>query len=38
MLPIFSANAHVIEPAHVFEGRVAGKWAEQAPRLVSLER
>ena len=37
MLPIFSANAHIIEPAHVFTGRIAAKWAERAPRLQSLE-
>jgi len=33
MLPLFSANAHVIEPPHVFEGRVARKWSDRAPRL-----
>ncbi len=37
MLPIFSANAHVIEPPHVFEGRVPQKFAERAPRLQTLE-
>lgn len=37
MLPIFSANAHVIEPATMFEGRVAAKWRAQAPSLQTLE-
>jgi predicted TIM-barrel fold metal-dependent hydrolase len=37
MLPLFSANAHVIEPATLFEGRTASKWADRAPRLQSLE-
>jgi len=35
--PLFSANAHVIEPAGVFERRVPGKWADRAPRLMPLE-
>lgn len=34
MLPIFSANCHLIEPPHLFEGRLARKWADRAPRLV----
>jgi predicted TIM-barrel fold metal-dependent hydrolase len=37
MLPIFSANAHIIEPAHVFEGRLPMKWVAKSPRLQSLE-
>jgi predicted TIM-barrel fold metal-dependent hydrolase len=35
--PLFSANAHVIEPANLFEGRVPAKWADAAPRLLDLE-
>lgn len=37
MYPLFSANAHVIEPARLFEGRVSGKFADAAPKLLSLE-
>lgn len=37
MHPLFSANAHVIEPANLFAGRVAQKWTDRAPRLLPLE-
>lgn len=33
-MPLFSANCHLIEPAHTFEGRVSRQWADRVPRLV----
>ena len=37
MYPLFSANAHVIEPPGLFEGRVPQKWAGRAPKLLPLD-
>lgn len=34
-MPLFSANCHLIEPPHVFEGRMPRKWRDRAPRLVT---
>jgi predicted TIM-barrel fold metal-dependent hydrolase len=31
---IISVDDHVVEPAHVFEGRIPSKFAEQAPHIV----
>lgn len=36
-MPLFSANCHLIEPSNMFEGRLAKKWADRAPRVVDLE-
>ena len=32
--PIFSVDDHVIEPPHMFEGRIPARFAEVAPRIV----
>ena len=32
---LFSANCHLIEPPHVFEGRLPRKWQDRAPRLLA---
>ncbi|ABW15708.1 amidohydrolase [Parafrankia sp. EAN1pec] len=37
MLPLFSVNAHVIEPPDIFTGRVPSKWADAVPRVVTLD-
>ena len=34
---IFCANSHLIEPAHVYEGRMPRKWQDRAPRIVDNE-
>lgn len=36
-MPLFSANCHLIEPGNMFEGRMARKWADRAPRLIDGE-
>ena len=34
---IISVDDHLIEPAHLFEGRVPRELAERAPKVVTLE-
>jgi predicted TIM-barrel fold metal-dependent hydrolase len=34
---IISVDDHLIEPAHLFEGRVPAEFAERAPRVVTLD-
>ena len=36
-LILVSVDDHVIEPAHMFEGRVAKRYADKAPRFVRRE-
>ncbi len=35
--PIISADDHIVEPPHIFEGRVPARFAERAPRVVQTE-
>lgn len=32
--PLISVDDHVVEPAHLFEGRLPRAWADRAPRVV----
>jgi predicted TIM-barrel fold metal-dependent hydrolase len=34
---VISADDHIVEPPHVFEGRVAKKFADRAPRVIEKE-
>jgi predicted TIM-barrel fold metal-dependent hydrolase len=36
-LPIISVDDHLIEPPDMFEGRLRGRFADRAPRVVELE-
>jgi len=35
--PLLSANAHIVIPPAAFTGRLPGKWADRAPKLVTRE-
>lgn len=34
---LVSVDDHVVEPAHMFEGRLPAKYADLAPKLVTRE-
>ena len=34
---LVSVDDHVVEPPDLFEGRVAAKWADKAPKVVHKE-
>ena len=36
-VPIISVDDHLIEPPDLFEGRLPGRLAEEAPRIVELD-
>jgi predicted TIM-barrel fold metal-dependent hydrolase len=35
-LPFISGQCHLIEPPHVFEGRMPAKWSSRAPRVTDI--
>jgi len=37
MLPLFSANAHIVTPPDVLRGRLPAKWAELGPSLTAMD-
>ena len=34
---VISVDDHLVEPPHTFEGRVARRFAERAPRVIELQ-